>query len=141
MDAALQRHHTDLPRLWRAHLRNKGRHGAPRARRQLQAADGGARSEAERIFLRLLERAGITGWKANLRVGRYVVDVGFPVHQIACEVDGFAYHSSPDDFRNDRIRQNHLMLLGWQVLRFTWIDLTEYPERVIAEVRRATCGA
>jgi very-short-patch-repair endonuclease len=29
------------------------------------------------------------------------------------------------------------MLLGWQVMRFTWLDLTEYPERVIAEIRRA----
>jgi very-short-patch-repair endonuclease len=139
LDSALQRH-TDLSPLWRAHLRNKGRHGSPRARRLLQAAGDGTRSEAERILIRLLKEAGITGWVANLPVGGYVVDVGFPGCKIACEVDGFAFHSSPEDFRNDRIRQNRLMLLGWQVLRFTWLDLTEQPERVIAEIRRATCG-
>jgi very-short-patch-repair endonuclease len=53
-------------------------------------------------------------------------------------VDGFAYHSSAEDFQNDRVRQNAIALARWQVLRFTWIDLTEYPERVIAEIRRAT---
>ena len=35
--------------------------------------------------------------------------------------------------------------MGYQVLRFTWLDLTEYPERVIDEVqfaiRRATDAA
>jgi very-short-patch-repair endonuclease len=139
LDSALQRH-TDLSSLWRAHLRNKGRHGSPSARRLLQVAGEGARSEAERILIRLLQQAGITGWVANFPVGGYVVDVGFEVKQVACEVDGFAFHSEPEDFRNDRIRQNRLMLLGWQVLRFTWLDLTEQPERVIAEIRRATCG-
>jgi very-short-patch-repair endonuclease len=28
-------------------------------------------------------------------------------------------------------------LAGWQVLRFTWLDLTEYPDRVIAEIKFA----
>jgi very-short-patch-repair endonuclease len=139
LDSALQRH-TDLSSLWRAHLRNKGRHGSPRARRLLHAAGEGARSEAERILIRLLQQAGITGWVANLPVGGYVVDVGFEARKVACEADGFAFHSAPEDFRNDRIRQNRLMLLGWRVLRFTWLDLTEQPERVIAEIRRATCG-
>jgi hypothetical protein len=27
--------------------------------------------------------------------------------------------------------------LGWQILRFTWLDLTQYPDRVIAEIKRA----
>jgi very-short-patch-repair endonuclease len=139
LDTALQRH-TDLTQLWRAHLRNKGRHGSPAARRLLQAADDGARSAAERLLVKLLTQAGITGWVANLPVGRYRVDFGFPGCKVALETDGLAFHSDADDFQNDRVRQNRLILLGWQVLRFTWLDLTEYPERVIAEVRRATCG-
>lgn len=39
--------------------------------------------------------------------------------------------------RCDRARQNYLILNGWRVLRFTWLDLFERPERVIAEIRRA----
>jgi very-short-patch-repair endonuclease len=37
----------------------------------------------------------------------------------------------------DRERQNEIALLGWQVLRFTWLDLTEYPQRVLAVIRSA----
>ncbi|MUL83868.1 MULTISPECIES: type IV toxin-antitoxin system AbiEi family antitoxin domain-containing protein [unclassified Mycolicibacterium] len=133
MDSALQRH-TELRDLWRAHLRNKGRHGSPTARRLLQAAADGARSEAERILVKLLKAARVTGWKANYRLGRYVIDVAFPSEKVAIETDGWAFHSDQEDFQHDRVRQNEIALLGWQVLRFTWLDLTEYPQRVIAEI-------
>jgi very-short-patch-repair endonuclease len=136
MDTALQRH-TELPQLWRAHVRNKGRYGSPRARIYLQGAGDGSRSQAERLFAQLLRSAGITGWKANYPVGGYVVDFAFVGRKVAIEIDGWAFHSSTDDFEGDRERQNAISLLGWKVLRFTWQDLVETPERVIAEVRRA----
>jgi very-short-patch-repair endonuclease len=136
MDSALQRH-VELRTLWNAHLRNKGRHGSPAARRLLQAAEDGARSAAERLLIQLLKTAGITGWKANYPVAGYKVDVGFTACKVALEADGLAFHSDSDDFHNDRVRQNAIALAGWQVLRFTWLDLTEYPDRVIATIRRA----
>jgi very-short-patch-repair endonuclease len=119
MDSALQRH-AELPQLWRAHLRNKGRHGSPAARRLLQAASDGARSEAERLLVKLLREAGIKGWRTNYPIGGYKVDVAFPQQKVAIEVDGWAFHSDPEAFAIDRKRQNAIALLGWQVLRFTW---------------------
>lgn len=139
MDTALQRH-TKLPALWRAHMRNTGRHGSPAARVLLQGADDGARSPAERLFVRLLKAAGITGWKANYPLAGYVVDFVFLAQKVAIEIDGWAFHTDPEAFGNDRIRQNSISLLGWKVLRFTWFDLTEHPERVIAELRHALRG-
>jgi very-short-patch-repair endonuclease len=136
MDSALQRD-VQLRQLWRAHLRNKGRYGSPAARILLQAADDGAHSEAERLFVKLLEQAGITGWRTNYPVGGYVVDVAFLQSKLAVEIDGLAFHSESEDFHRDRLRQNDITLLGWQVLRFTWLDLVEYPDRVIATVRAA----
>jgi len=136
MDSALQRH-VELRALWDAHLRNKGRHGSPATRRLLQAAEDGARSAAERLLIQLLKTAGITGWKANYPVAGYKVDVGFSACKVAVEADGLAFHSDSDDFHNDRVRQNAIALAGWQVLRFTWIDLTVYPDRVIATIRSA----
>jgi len=118
-------------------MRNKGRYGSPAARMLLQAADDGAQSQAERILIQLLRSAKITGWKANYPVAGYNVDVGFPKQKVAVEVDGFAFHSDSDDFHQDRRRQNAIALAGWQVLRFTWLDLTEYPDRVIAEILHA----
>ena len=61
--------------------------------------------------------------------------------KVACETDGWAFHSSQQEFQNDRERQNKIALLGWQVLRFTWLDLTEYPQRVLAEIRYAKARA
>jgi very-short-patch-repair endonuclease len=137
MDRALQQG-ADLGELWRAHLRNKGRYGSPAARMLLQAASDGARSTAERLLVGLLRKAGITGWRADYPVGGYRVDVAFPRCRVAVEVDGLAYHSETADFHRDRLRQNNIMLLGWQVLRFTWLDLTEYPDRVVATIRAVT---
>jgi very-short-patch-repair endonuclease len=136
MDRALQRD-VELRQLWRAHLRNKGRYGSPAARRLLQAADDGARSAAERLLVKLLRGAGITGWRANYPLGGYKIDVAFPNAGVAIETDGWAFHSDALSFQVDRKRQNAIALLGWQVLRFTWLDLTEYPQRVIATIRRA----
>ena len=136
MDRALQGN-LELEQLWQAHLRNKGRHGSPAARRLLQAASDGARSEAERLLVRLLRAAKVSGWKANFPVCGYLVDIAFPKERVAIEVDGWAFHNDQTTFQRDRTRQNTIALSGWQVLRFTWLDLTEYPQRVIAEIAAA----
>jgi very-short-patch-repair endonuclease len=136
MDSALQ-HHVELAQLRCAHLRNKGCYGSPAARRLLQAASDGARSEAERLLIRLLRASKISGWRANYPVCGYVVDVAFPQQKVAIEIDGWAFHHDRAAFQHDRTRQNRISLNGWKVLRFTWLDLTEHPQRVIAEIRRA----
>jgi very-short-patch-repair endonuclease len=134
MDGALQGSGT-LPEMWSAQMRNKGRYGSPAARRLLRAASRGAESEAERRLIKLFDEHHITGWQANFPVGPYRVDFAFTSDaRVAVEVDGWAFHTDPDKFARDRRRQNYLVLHGWQVLRFTWLDLTEYPERVIATV-------
>ena len=133
MDTALQRR-LELCHLERAHVRNRHRHGSTQARRLLDAASGGARSEAERLAVQLLESAGIAGWQANFAVSGYVVDIAFPRQRVAIEIDGWAFHSDQTAFQNDRVRQNRLALQGWQVLRFTWLDLTQQPQRVLAEI-------
>lgn len=136
MDSALQRR-LGLADLQRAHRRNRGRYGAAEARRLLEAAAGGARSEAERLLIQLLASAGLTGWKANFRDGPYSIDVAFPEARVAIEIDGWAFHTDRNAFQNDRVRQNWLSLHGWQVLRFTWLDITQQPDRVLAEIRAA----
>lgn len=103
----------------------------------LAAATCGARSEAERRVVQLLRAAGIGGWHANYSVGPYVVDIAFPAQRVAVEIDGWAFHSDTETFQKDRVRQNWLSLHRWQVLRFTWLDITQDPRRVLAEIRAA----
>ncbi|GEM_PF-877438 len=38
-----------------------------------------------------------------------------------------------DAFQRDRSRQN-VLSQSWTVLRYTWADLTERPEHVVAEI-------
>lgn len=136
MDSALQRR-VGLADLQRAHVRNRGRYGATAARRMLLAASGGARSEAERLVVQLLRASGICGWHANYKVGPYSIDIAFPDQRVAIEIDGWAFHSDQEVFQKDRSRQNWIALQGWQVLRFTWLDITQHPERVLAQIRAA----
>lgn len=136
LDRALQR------RVWfdalhRAQSRNLGRRGAAAAGRLLVAAADRAASAAERKLIAVLRGAGITGWRQQHLVGGYELDLAFLDHRVAVEVDGWAWHSDVAAFRNDRQRQNSLVLAGWTVLRFTWHDLTERPGSVVAEIRAA----
>ena len=128
MDAALQRH-VDLRRLWDAHLRNKGRHGSPAARRLLQAADDGARSAAERLLI-------------QSTAGRPASRDGWPTIPLPDTRSTWRSRAPKMALRGRRSRvsqqrrrlqqrprhQNAIALAGWQVLRFTWLDLTEYPD-------------
>jgi very-short-patch-repair endonuclease len=63
------------------------------------------------------------GWVDLLVEGRLVV-----------EIDGYAYHSSPQQFADDRRRDAALAAMGSQVLRFTWVDAVRRPDYVVRMV-------
>ena len=65
------------------------------------------------------------------------VDLAYPGRRIAVALDGFSWHSSRTAFVSDRNRQNRLVLLGWTVLRFTWADVVDNPESVVALLSQA----
>ncbi len=89
----------------------------------------------------ILRSGQITGWKANVEIRDAdgligVGDVVFDRARLVLEVDGLAFHTTPEQFQRDRERQNRLVAAGWTVLRFTWRDLTTRPAYVLASVRR-----
>lgn len=136
LDRALQRR-VRFPQVYRAHVRNLGRQSSAQASRLLTVAADRAASHAERLLVGLLRAAGITGWELNYAVGGYLIDVAFPAQRVAVEVDGWAWHLTPERFIHDRQRQNAVVNLGWTVLRFTWHDLVGRPEAVRTEIRTA----
>lgn len=141
LERALQQGWLGLDELTaRIHAR-AGRRNRAKMIQLLHQVGGGERSAAERRLTALLQEAGITGWRVNAEVRDDhglvgVADVLFRRARLVVEVDGWAYHSTPDRFQRDRERQNRLVAAGWTVLRFTWRDLTQHPERVIATVRQ-----
>ena len=145
IDLALQRRLINAESFARAvqpHL-GSGRNGATCLRAMLERVRSGSRSEAEQRMGALLDRSGTGPWVRNLLVrdakDRVIAEIDF-AHQglrIAIEVDGRAHHTGRAAFERDRERQNTLMLQGWLVLRFTWEQITQRPDEVLAAVRAA----
>jgi hypothetical protein len=98
-------------------------------------------SELEARFLDLLDRAGLPTperqaalpWRSSQR-GR--VDLLYRRARLIIECDGRRWHTRERDFERDRRRDNEAMLAGWRVLRVTWNELVNHPERVVADLRR-----
>jgi very-short-patch-repair endonuclease len=110
----------------------------------LLADDGGsARSEVEVAALWAIVGAGLPRPVVAFRVtdehGAFVaeVDLAYPDLRIAIEIDGFAWHSSPEHKRRDEQRQNLLVLAGWTVLRFSAAEVRRRPHALVAAVRQA----
>ena len=133
LDRALQRH-VRFPTLYRAFCRNVGRHGSSAAGRLLVAAADRADSAAERLLVRLLREAGISGWVLGHPFGPWRIDLAFPREKVAVEVDGWAWHVDAERFAADRRKQNALVRDGWDPLRFTWHDLDRRPAAVVREI-------
>jgi very-short-patch-repair endonuclease len=140
LDRALQKH-VRFPAVYRSFCRNMGRTGSSAAGRLLVAAADRAESAAERLLVRLLREAGITGWVLGHRLGPYKIDLAFPAQQVAIEVDGWAYHVDPERFRHDRRKGNYVTRIGWDLLRFTWHGLTAQPGEAITEIRETLAPA
>ncbi len=142
LDRALQQRWATLDGLRELTHANVGRRGIRDVRALLRLAAGGERSAAERRLTALLLEAGITGWRANAEIrdirGKIGCgDVVFAAEKVVVELDGLAFHITPDRFQHDRTRQNRLVAAGWTVLRFTWLDLIERHEYVLVTIRSA----
>lgn len=64
-------------------------------------------------------------------------DAAYPDNRLAIEWDSRRWHLQRDAFNRDRERDREAILHGWRVLRFTWDDLIDRPEHVVATVRAA----
>jgi very-short-patch-repair endonuclease len=136
LDRALQKH-IPFHDVYLAYCRNMGARGFARAATLLAAAADRADSVAERILVKLLRAAGITGWRPGLPFRQWKIDIGFPAERIAIEIDSWAWHTDVQRFRTDRYKGNALVGAGWTLLRFTWHDLTNRPDYVVAQIRAA----
>jgi very-short-patch-repair endonuclease len=94
------------------------------------------RSELERRLLALCRRHRLPPPQVNVRVGSFTVDFLWAERRLIVEVDGYRAHRTRSAFESDRARDVELQLLGYQVARFTWRQLTERPREVAGALRK-----
>jgi very-short-patch-repair endonuclease len=105
-----------------------------RRRGLLELADGRAESVIETV-------ARVTICTAGLQVQSqvYIPDVGrvdlLIDGWLVIEIDGYAHHSSREQFRNDRRRANLLAEKGMVLLRFSYEDVMFRSEQMVALIR------
>jgi very-short-patch-repair endonuclease len=95
------------------------------------------RSEAERRALELIRAARLPPPETNTRINGYEVDLVWRKQRLIVEIDGYAFHSSRSSFERDRGRDAALAGRGWRVVRFTWRQIVDEPEAVIARLAAA----
>lgn len=68
--------------------------------------------------------------------GPYRIDIALPDYGLAIECDGKAYHSTPEQKRHDRRKDNYLRKHGWSVMRFKGSQINGQMPKVIARIER-----
>ncbi len=143
IDAALARKLVTVEGLMAeaSRLKSRGRRGpaqlvAGLERRVLVGAP--SPSVLESRALRLLKRAGVHIEQCETVVdgGRYRLDIQVGPH-LFVELDGYAYHWSPEQKRYDEARRNRLRLLGNEILVYDWATVMNDGRRLVSEVKSA----
>lgn len=125
-------------------LRSRGRYGLPTLMAVLAEREVGLGAESwlEREYLRLLALAGLPRPETQQilsRAGdRWVrVDCRFPGTRIVVELLGYEFHRTAVQMDRDVQRMNALVADGYQPYQFTYRQVTEQPDEVVASTSRA----
>ncbi|PTL59814.1 DUF559 domain-containing protein [Paraconexibacter algicola] len=141
LDRALREaefHHGTRPEDLAAVLR-RGHRGSARLRAAIERhvpGWGEMRSRLERRFRSLLVRHGIPLPRRNVTLGPWIVDCLWPELGVVVELDG-RQHARPGQAAVDARRDLWLRANGYVVLRYTWQQVTEDSDAVVADLLAA----
>jgi very-short-patch-repair endonuclease len=91
-------------------------------------------SKLEKRFLVLLRDAGLPLPQTNCRAGRHWVDCRWPELRLTVELDGYRYHNSRHAWEQDRRREREARARGDDFRRYTYGDVFEQPQLMLAEL-------
>jgi very-short-patch-repair endonuclease len=142
-DGALRAEHVSLEDLRVAAADLSGLADASRVRRVLSLCDPASGSVLESVLRVRMVLAGVSGFVSQKLLrdlpGRHLrVDFCFVGLGLVIEVDGRKWHPDP---ARDQARDNALAALGWRVLRYTWREVLDEAETVLAEISAAVACA
>jgi very-short-patch-repair endonuclease len=102
---------------------------------EASTASAAPHTELERRFLALCRRHRLPEPEVNVPVGAYLPDFLWRDARLIAETDGYAFHSGRANFEHDRRRAAALAAAGYELLRFTWWQVTAEPDEVAAALR------
>jgi very-short-patch-repair endonuclease len=109
--------------------------GAANLRRVLRGDAHVTLSKLEARFLELLRAEGLVLPVTNRVTGARRVDCRWPKHRLTVELDGYRYHSSRHAWEQDRRREREARARGDDFRRYTYGDVFESPDAMLAELR------
>jgi very-short-patch-repair endonuclease/phosphoribosylcarboxyaminoimidazole (NCAIR) mutase len=92
-------------------------------------------SRLERRFRALLRKAGLPLPVTNRPAGAHYVDCRWPGHKLTVELDSYKFHKTRHAWEQDRRRDREARRRGDIFRRYTWRDVFEDPDDMLAELR------
>jgi len=110
--------------------------GARKLRRVLHGDAPVTLSRLEHRFLQRVRQHELPPPEMNRVVGGRRVDCRWSEHRLTVELDGYRYHSSRHAWEQDRRRERDARARGDEFRRYTYGDVFESPELMLAELRK-----
>jgi len=129
------RHYLTPAQVEAALARRPRSRGAANLRRILHGDTPVTLSKLEAHFLELLTEAALILPETNRLTGGRRVDCRWPEQRLTVELDGYRYHHSRHAWEQDRRREREARARGDEFRRYTYGDVFETPDQMLAELR------
>jgi hypothetical protein len=142
-DSALNQEKATKPELLLALGQGKGWPGVRQARRALEFADERAESPLESAARVVFAEAGLAPPELQVTIQgeqeQFAARVDFlwRARKVIAEADGLVKYNDRKDLLKERERDHQLREAGYTTVHFTWQELFQTPETVIARIRSA----
>ena len=94
--------------------------------------------ELERVFFNILREEGFPLPQTNRPAGGRRVDCRWP--GLTVELDSYRFHNSRHSWEMDQQREREARARGDEFRRYTWFDVTEGREQMLADLRALLSG-
>jgi very-short-patch-repair endonuclease len=132
---AVVRHHTTPDQVETILKRRHNWPGARKLRRVIWGDIPVTLSRLESRFLERLKAASLPQPEMNRRVDWRYVDCRWPEHRLTVELDSYRYHGTRHAWEQDKEREREARARGDEFRRYTWRDVDEQPEPMLADLR------
>lgn len=140
LDAALRSGTCDRRGLWAAAGKQAGRRGIVAVRDLIPLATPAAESPMEsEARLAMIDHGLVPSAlqyeiiDRNWRTWR--VDFAWPDLRVAAEYDGYGWHSSPTQFRQDRLKRAALQEIDWSMVSIIADDVRRTPQQMVRRIQ------